>query len=158
MPESRRLRQGERTDPAIPPNSRESPARDPIRLLLVDDEKGFVDVLSKRMAKRDIQVTRAFSGADGIQALRRSDFDVAVLDLKLEDMDGIEILKIFKKMDPHMPVIMLTGHGSEKASIEGMRHGAFDYLTKPHELAELVAKIHEAVRQRENEDETATRR
>jgi DNA-binding response OmpR family regulator len=117
-----------------------------IRLLLVDDEKGFVDVLSKRLAKRGIQVTRTFSGAEGIQALRRSDFDVAVLDLKLEDMDGIEILKIFKKMDPHMPVIMLTGHGSEKASIEGMRYGAFDYLTKPHELAELVAKIHEAVR------------
>jgi DNA-binding response OmpR family regulator len=146
MPESRRLRQGEPIDPARPSDRRESGGRKTIRLLLVDDEKGFVDVLSKRLAKRDIQVTRTFSGAEGIQALRHSDFDVAVLDLKLEDMDGIEILKIFKKMDPHMPVIMLTGHGSEKASIEGMRYGAFDYLTKPHELAELVAKIHEAVR------------
>ena len=79
---------------------------------------------------------------------------MAVLDLKLEDMDGIEILKIFKKMDPHMPVIMLTGHGSEKASIEGMRYGAFDYLTKPHELAELVEKINEAIRPRERTDDT----
>ncbi|GAB6909608.1 Response regulator receiver protein [Desulfosarcina cetonica] len=132
-----------------------------IRLLLVDDEKGFVDVLSKRLAKRNIQTTRAHSGTEGIRLLRRSDFDVAVLDLKLEDMDGIEILKIFKKMDPDMPVIMLTGHGSEKASREGMHHGAFDYLTKPHELAELVAKINEAVRHREKtdgNDETASSR
>lgn len=132
-----------------------------IRLLLVDDEKGFVQVLAKRLTKRGIDVTQAFSGSEGIRLLRRSDFDVAVLDLKLEDMDGIEILKIFKKMDPHMPVIMLTGHGSEKASQEGLRCGAFDYLTKPHELAELVDKIHEAVHHRKNKDdndENASRR
>lgn len=136
------------------PNSHNNRNHDPIRLLLVDDEKGFVEVLSKRLAKRNIQAFQAFSGTEGIRLLRRSDFDVAVLDLKLEDMDGIEILKIFKKMDPHMPVIMLTGHGSKKASIEGMRYGAFDYLTKPHELAELVEKINEAVRNRENADDT----
>jgi DNA-binding response OmpR family regulator len=124
---------------------RENTHQAPLRLLLVDDEKGFVEVLAKRLAKRNIHTTQAFSGTDGIRLLRRSDFDVAVLDLKLEDMDGIEILKIFKKMDPGMPVIMLTGHGSKKASIEGMRYGAFDYLTKPHELSELVEKINEAV-------------
>lgn len=127
------------------PGRRDNTSQAPIRLLLVDDEKGFVEVLSKRLAKRNIHATQAFSGTDGIRLLRRSDFDVAVLDLKLEDMDGIEILKIFKKMDPDMPVIMLTGHGSKKASIEGMRYGAFDYLTKPHELSELVEKINEAV-------------
>lgn len=142
------------------PKSQHSQDHHPIRLLLVDDEIGFVEVLSKRLAKRNIHATQAFSGSEGIQLLRRADFDVAVLDLKLEDMDGIEILKIFKKMDPHMPVIMLTGHGSEKASREGLRHGAFDYLTKPHELAELVAKINAAVRRKESRDgtdETATR-
>jgi DNA-binding response OmpR family regulator len=135
------------------PTRRENKNAKPIRLLLVDDEQGFVDVLSKRLAKRGIHTTRAFSGSDGIRLLRRDDFDVAVLDLKLGDMDGIEILKIFKKMDPDMPVIMLTGHGSEKASREGIRFGAFDYLTKPHELAELVAKINQAVRHREKTDE-----
>jgi DNA-binding response OmpR family regulator len=135
--------------------------RESIHLLVVDDEKGFVQVLAKRLAKRGIQVRQAYSGSEGIQLLRRSDFDVALLDLKLEDMDGIEILKIFKKMDPDMPVIMLTGHGSEKASIEGLRYGAFDYLTKPHDLSELVIKINEAVRQRkarEKDDETASDR
>jgi len=153
MPGSRKSPRGahrETMDPNRPDNR--DPA--PIRLLLVDDEKGFVEVLSKRLAKRNIHTTQAFSGSEGIRLLRRSDFDVALLDLKLEDMDGIEILKIFKKMDPHMPVIMLTGHGSEKASIEGIRYGAFDYLTKPHELTELVAKINEAIRFRERTDDT----
>jgi len=143
------------------PKRQDDRRREAIHLLVVDDEKGFVQVLAKRLAKRGIQVAQAYSGSQGIQLLRRSDYDVALLDLKLEDMDGIEILKIFKKMDPDMPVIMLTGHGSEKASIEGLRNGAFDYLTKPHELSELVAKINDAVRQgkmsKEN-DETASGR
>jgi len=93
-------------------------------------------------------VTKCLSGTEGIQALRKQDFDVAVLDLKMEDMNGIEVLKIFKKMDPDMPVIMLTGHGSEQAAKEGMEYGAFDYLTKPCELEDLLEKIREAVRLR----------
>ncbi|MBW2589662.1 MAG: response regulator [Deltaproteobacteria bacterium] len=118
----------------------------PIRLLLVDDEEGFVNVLTKRLVRRNINVTVALSGTEGIQALRKQDFDVAVLDLKMEDMDGIEVLKIFKKMYPEMAVIMLTGHGSEQAAKEGMEYGAFDYLTKPCELEELIEKITESVK------------
>jgi len=121
---------------------------DRIDLVLIDDEVGYVNVLSNRMAKRNINVTKCLSGTEGIQALRKQDFDVAVLDLKMEDMNGIEVLKIFKKMDPDMPVIMLTGHGSEQAAKEGMKYGAFDYLTKPCELEMLLEKIKEAVRLR----------
>ena len=89
---------------------------DQIKLLLVDDEKGFANIIAKRMSKRGLDVTKAYSGAEALQAIRKADFDVAVLDLKMEDMDGIEILKIFKKMDPDLAVIMLTGHGSESGS------------------------------------------
>ena len=81
-----------------------------IRLLLVDDEVGYLEVLSKRLGKRNLDVTTANSGQQGIQLLRRNDFDVAVVDLKLTDMDGIDVLKIFKKMDPDLSVIILTGH------------------------------------------------
>jgi DNA-binding response OmpR family regulator len=119
-----------------------------IKLLLVDDEEGYVKVLSNRMGKRNIDVTKALSGTEGIQALRKEDFDAAVVDLKMEDMDGIEVLKVFKKMVPAMPVIMLTGHGSEKAAKDGIESGAFDYLIKPCDLEELVEKIREAVRAR----------
>jgi DNA-binding response OmpR family regulator len=117
-----------------------------IKLLLVDDEEAYVNVLANRMAKRSIEVTKALSGIEGIQALRKEDFDAAVLDLKMEDMDGIEVLKVFKKMVPNMPVIMLTGHGSEQAAREGIVLGASDYLTKPCDLEELIEKIKKAIR------------
>jgi DNA-binding response OmpR family regulator len=117
-----------------------------IRLLLVDEEEEYAKVLSKRMAKRRILVTPALSGGKAIQVLRRQDFDVVILDLKLEDMDSIEVLKILKKMDPSLPVIMLTGKDSEKAAREGLTCGASDYLTKPCELEELLVKIENACR------------
>ena len=117
-----------------------------IRLLLVDDEEGYVKVLSKRMARRNMEVMTALSGSEGIQRLRKQDFDVAILDLKMEDMDGIEVLRVFKKMVPDLPVIMLTGHGTETAAREGLEMGAFDYLTKPCDLEELVKKIRAACR------------
>ena len=116
-----------------------------LNVLLVDDEKGYLNVLSNRLSKRAIKATKAFSGTEAIQILRKNDFDVVVLDLKMEDMDGIEVLKIFKKMVPEMPVIMLTGHGSASSAREGIQLGAFDYLTKPCELEDLLRKISDAV-------------
>ena len=114
------------------------------RLLLVDDEKGFLDVLSNRLSMRLIHPTKAYSGTQAIQILRKQDFDVVVLDLKMEDMDGIEVLKVIKRMVPDLPVIFLTGHGSQTAAKEGIQAGAFDFLTKPCELVELMEKIREA--------------
>jgi DNA-binding NtrC family response regulator len=119
-----------------------------IKLLLVDDEVGYVNVLSNRLTKRSIRVTKAFSGSEALQALRLQDFDVALLDLKMEDMDGIEVLKIFKEICPEMVVIMLTGHGSGEAAREGIKFGAYDYLTKPCEFEEMLFKIQEAYLER----------
>ena len=116
----------------------------PIRLLLIDDEVAYVNVLSNRLSKRNFIVGKATSGSEAFQLLRKRDFDIAVLDLKMEDMDGIETLKILKKIAPELVVIMLTGHGSAEAAREGMRQGAYDYLTKPCELDELIDKIMDA--------------
>lgn len=116
-----------------------------VRVLLVDDEVAYLNALSKRLRKRGFETSVAHSGAEGIQALRQAEFDVAVLDLKMEDLDGIFLLKTFKRISPTMAVIMLTGHGSEQAAHEGMECGAFDYLIKPCELEELVEKIKLAV-------------
>lgn len=84
-----------------------------VQVLLVDDEKGYLNVLRNRLSKRCIDATTAFSGTRAIQILRKKDFHVVVLDLKMEDMDGIEVLKIIKRMIPDLPVIILTGHGSQ---------------------------------------------
>lgn len=116
----------------------------PIRLLLVDDEEPFVTVLAKRLARRNVVVTPAFNGTEALQRLRHGDFDVAVLDLKMEGMDGIEVLKIFQKMAPELPVIMLTGHGCQVSAQEGAAYGAFDYLSKPYDFEHLLLKIREA--------------
>ena len=122
----------------------------PIRLLLVDDEICFVDVMLKRLAKRGIQATGACSATRALQEFRGADFDVAVLDLKMEDMDGIELLRVLRRMDPDLPVVMLTGHGSEEAAREGLALGAADYLAKPCDIAELTAKIRKLARTRRN--------
>ena len=119
----------------------------PIRLLLVDDEVGYLDVLCKRLARRDFDVTSAHSGAEAIRAVRDSDYDVAVVDLKMEDMDGIEVLRILKQMLPALQVIMLTGHGSERAARDGLALGAFDYLLKPIDLEALLERVHAALEQ-----------
>lgn len=132
-------------------NSSKNIDSDSVRLLLVDDEKAFVNILSKRFKRRNIDVVKAFSGAEAIQALRGQEFDVAVLDLKMEDMDGIEVLKMLKIMDPQLAVIMLTGHGSAEAAEQGIKLGAFDYLTKPCGLEELLEKIMEAYAHRKQE-------
>ncbi len=115
-----------------------------IKILLVDDEEAYVTILARRLTKRGFQVDVALNGTLGIQAARKEDYQVAVLDLKLGDMDGVEVLKIFKKMAPEMAVIMLTGHGSEQAARDGIASGAFDYLMKPCDFDELTAKIKEA--------------
>jgi DNA-binding NtrC family response regulator len=121
-----------------------------IRLLLVDDEEAFVNVLSKRLARRQVQVTPAFNGTQALQRLRHSDFDVAVLDLKMEGMDGIEVLKILQKMAPELPVIMLTGHGCQISAQDAMANGAFDYLSKPYDFEDLLQKIREAHQSRKD--------
>jgi DNA-binding response OmpR family regulator len=118
---------------------------DATKLLLVDDEVGYLDVLAKRLTHRGFKVTTASSGAEAIRALRNWEFDLAVVDLKMEDMDGIEVLKVLKKMDPSLHVIILTGHGSERAARDGIAHGAFDYLIKPIGLDPLIARIHAAL-------------
>ncbi|MBA2880331.1 DNA-binding NtrC family response regulator [Desulfosalsimonas propionicica] len=124
--------------------------KDCIHLLLVDDEEGYVNVLANRLGKRGMDVAKAYCGADALQAVRSRDFDVVVLDLKMEDMDGLEVLQILKQLDKGMEVIMLTGHGSQAAARAGLEHGAFDYLTKPCELDELLDKIRDACVHKKN--------
>lgn len=126
------------------PDDRNQNNQNTVRLLLVDDEEAYVDVLFNRLSKRGFEVTKSYSGTEALRKMRLHVFDVAVLDLKMADMDGIEVLRIFKSMAPEMEVIMLTGHGSAKACKQGLELGAFDYLMKPCQLDELVDKIQEA--------------
>jgi len=125
-----------------------NPFPTPIELLLVDDEADFVSVLSKRLEKRGIRVTACLSGSDAVQEFLKKDFDVILLDLKMEFMDGIEVLKVVKETKPHIPVFMITGHGSVEEAQLGVDCGAVECLPKPYEIQDLLHKIQEAVSSR----------
>ncbi|UCF93312.1 MAG: response regulator [Desulfobacterales bacterium] len=113
-----------------------------IRVLLVDDEEPFVLNLSRLLANRGFIVTTALNGLEALAAFRNtSAFDVVVLDVKMPAMDGIATLKEIKKLAPGTEVIMLTGHASLTSGIQAMREGAYDYLMKPCNLEDLIAKI-----------------
>ena len=112
-----------------------------IEILLVDDEEGFVSVLSKRLEKRGMNVTTSLNGSNAIQKCREKEFDIMLLDLKMEFMDGIEVLKALKDIEIMIPVIMITGHGSLEEAQKALEFGAVDCLPKPYEFEELVKKI-----------------
>lgn len=119
----------------------------------MDDEVGFAEILRKRMGRRGILVETAYRGEDAVRMLREKEFDAAVLDLKLEGMDGIEILKIFRLLDPELPVLMLTGHGCEKAAAESIRLGVAEYLSKPVDFDLLLEKVRQVCARKEVPDD-----
>jgi len=113
-------------------------------VLLVDDEVPFVETMSKRLSKRQLMVLPAYSGREALEKLEKNAVDVVILDVKMPGMDGIETLREIKKAHPLVEVIMLTGHATIETAVEGMRLGAFDYLMKPCEIEQLLAKVGEA--------------
>jgi DNA-binding NtrC family response regulator len=114
------------------------------RVLLVDDEVDFVRTLTKRLERNKLSVEAVHSGADALEHLAGNPTDVVVLDMKMPGMDGIETLREIKARHPLVEVIMLTGHASVEAAIDGMEQGAFDYLMKPVAFDELLYKIQDA--------------
>jgi len=115
-----------------------------IRLLLVDDEDDFRTTLASRLRKRDFDVTEVDSGYRALASIRTAAIDVAVIDVRMRGMDGLETLREIRRTNTLIEVIMLTGHASVESAVEGMRLGAFDYLMKPCDINELVAKIQDA--------------
>jgi ActR/RegA family two-component response regulator len=117
----------------------------PIRVLLVDDEQRFVQNLAKLLSARGFEVATAFDGSAGVTAVENSPgVDVVLLDVKMPGMGGIETLCRIKDISPDTEVIMLTGHADVETGVEAMREGALDYLLKPCDFEDLVAKITEA--------------
>jgi len=115
-----------------------------IKVLLVDDEKDFVESLSQRLQIREFDVKTSLSGDDALELIRKHDFDVVVLDVLMPGKGGIETLREIKDLQPLLQVIMLTGNATVETAIEGMKLGAYDYLMKPTETEDLVDKITKA--------------
>jgi len=115
-----------------------------IRLLIVDDEERFVETLSKRLTARGLYVEGAHSGPEALSMLNARPFDVVLLDLRMPGMDGLQTLREIRLAQPLLQAVMLSGNASINAAVEGMRLGASDYLLKPADIEDVVAKVEEA--------------
>jgi signal transduction histidine kinase len=113
-----------------------------IRLLLVDDETSFLNPVAKRLKKRGIFPELASGGEQCLSILESQAIDVVVTDIKMPGMDGIRLLKAIREKYPDIEVMLLTGQASIQDGVEGIKAGAFDYLTKPIEIEQLLEKIH----------------
>ncbi len=120
---------------------------DDVHVLIVDDEVEFASTLAERMELRGFKAKATNCGEDALSSVIAEPPDVVLLDLKMPDIGGLEVLDAIKNTDPTIEVIMLTGHGCTVSGIEGMEHGAFDYLMKPVDLKMLLEKIQQAYEQ-----------
>jgi DNA-binding NtrC family response regulator len=114
------------------------------KVLMVDDEEDFVTTLSERMKLREVDSEVALDGEQALQRVEEDIPDVMVLDLKMPGIDGLEVLRRVRKAYPQIPVVILTGHGSEKDEAEARRLGAFDYLQKPVDIEKLIKTLRKA--------------
>ena len=115
-----------------------------IRILLVDDEIDFVETMVKRFRIRKMPIETAGSGAEALKLVAEQDFDVVILDVRMPGMGGMEVLRQIRAKRPLTEVIMLTGHASLDAGMQGMSLGAYDYVLKPADFDELLDKVRRA--------------
>ena len=118
------------------------------RVLLVDDEVEFLEPIATRLGRRGLDCTAATSGDQALATLATAAFDCAIVDVRMPDMDGLELLRRMRRGWPRTAVILLTGHASIELGVKGMELGAFEYLLKPIEIDDLVDTVLRAARPR----------
>ncbi len=119
-----------------------------IKILIVDDEEDFLKSIAERLGLRDFDVTTAAEGKLAIKVAKKGKFDVAILDMKMPGMDGMELLQILKKKHKFLEVIILTGYGAIDSAVEATKLGAFSYLEKPYDFEKLLEELKNAYKAR----------
>jgi len=115
------------------------------KILLVDDEHEFITTLAERLELRGIAARVVFDGESALLAVAEDEPHVMVLDVLMPGIKGLEVLERVKRSNPRVQVLLLTGHGSTRDGIEGMRLGAFDYMMKPLNIDTLIEKMDSAI-------------
>ncbi len=111
------------------------------RILVVDDEEALRTVLSTELSSEGYEVSTAADGSEAIDLVKGNNFDLVLLDIKMPNVDGFEVLKYVKENKPDIKVIMLTGFADLKNAIESKRLGAEDFVSKPYDLVDLLTTI-----------------
>ena len=118
------------------------------RILIVDDEPAVVALLRRILSTEDVEILPARSGTEALAIARRSRLNLVILDVKLPDVSGVEVLRRIRTIDDSVPVIMVTSYGSPETIRASMKLGAFDYLTKPFDSEEIRRLAREALASR----------
>jgi len=119
-----------------------------IKLLIVDDEEDFLNSIAERLGMRDFDIMTASEGTQAVKLAKKGMFDLALLDLRMPGMDGMELLGILKKKHKFLEVIMLTGHSAIESAVEATKLGAYSYLEKPCEIERLIEELKNAYESR----------
>ncbi len=128
------------------------------RLLVVDDEEPQREMLAGILGRAGFDVTTAADGAQALQRLAQESFDLLLTDQRMPNMDGLKLLEQAQRMEPRLPVVLMTAYGTVSTAVAAMKQGAADYLTKPFERDELLLVVGKAIRQRRLEDEVVSLR
>jgi DNA-binding NtrC family response regulator len=120
-----------------------------LRILYADDEKSLQEFMRSEMPRLGHEITVCPDGRTAVKTLEKSTFDVAILDLRMPGLNGIEVLEQLKQVAPDTEAIVMTGHASMETAIEAVRLGAFDYITKPCRLSEIEAVLRRAAEKRD---------
>lgn len=123
------------------------------RILAIDDEVNIRRLLSDELTQEGFMVKTAESGEQGLDMATRDCFDLALVDLQLPGMNGIDVIKKMKSMPMPMEVIVITGHGNMEMAVQSMKLGARDFLTKPFKLSELLPLIDSTIKRRGTADD-----
>ncbi len=119
------------------------------KILIVDDEEIIVRLLTMSLRSDGYEVVSAFSGEEGLEVFKKSSPDIVVTDIKMPGMDGLELLKQIKEIDPDREVIIVTGHGDVDSTITALQYGASDFINKPVRDEALAIALERA----QNQDE-----
>jgi len=115
------------------------------KVLVIDDEKGLRDMLVYGLGGRGYEVGTAENGRQAVEKAHETAYDLAVCDLMMPEMGGVDTLKALKEVLPNIEVVMVTGYATLETAVESMKHGAYDYITKPYELEQLCNILQKAV-------------
>lgn len=118
------------------------------RVLIVDDEKGFCDIVFRLLKRDGFAPLVAYDGKKALEMIASGMPDAVLLDVRMPGMDGLEVLRRAKELDPDLPILMVTAYGGFDGAVQAIKAGAFDYLTKPVDNTELVAKVRQALAKR----------
>lgn len=121
-----------------------SDGMNPRNVLVVDDDEDMLNILAEGLRKEEHQVTTAGTGAEALERLEEQLFDLAVLDLKLPDISGVQVLQAIRERNPEAKVVIITGYASLETAVEALRGGAYDYVSKPVRMEELRAILRKA--------------